>query len=140
MAVTIRARRRLINKLLSRREILLDVFHENKANVSHKDLKTLIAEKYKADVKNIILFGFRTAFGGGRSRGFCYIYENPQYLLKYEPNYRLRRLDILPKRNPSRKTKKELKKKIRKARGAEKTKVLSQRKYETKKDVRKAKE
>ena len=92
MAVTIRARRRLINKLLARREFLLDVFHENKANVSHKDLKELIAAKYKADIKNIILFGFRSAFGGGRSRGFCYIYENPQYLLKFEPNYRLRRL------------------------------------------------
>ena len=140
MAITIRARRRLINKLLSRREILLDVFHENKANVSHKDLKELVAGKYKADPKNIILFGFKTAFGGGRSRGFCYIYDNPQYLLKYEPNYRLRRLEILPKKNPTRKTKKELKRKIKRTRSGERSKVLAQRKFETKADVKKAKE
>ena len=140
MAVTIRSRRRVVNKLLSRSELLLEVFHEGKANVSHKDLKELIASKYKADIKNIILFGFRTAFGGGRSRGFCYIYENPQYLLKYEPNYRLRRLEILPKKNPTRKTKKELKKKIKKSRAGDRNKILSQKKMETKADVRKAKE
>ena len=90
--VTIRARRRQVNKLLSRREILLDVFHEGKANVSHKDLREEVAKKFKADARNIVLFGFRTAFGGGRSTGFVLIYDNPHYLLKYEPNYRLRRL------------------------------------------------
>ena len=74
MAITIRARRRLVNKLLARREILLDIFHENKANVSHKDLKELVASKYKADAKNTVFFRFRTAFGGRQSRGFCYIY------------------------------------------------------------------
>jgi ribosomal protein S24E len=35
MAITIRARRRQVNKLLSRKEIVLDVFHEGVANVSH---------------------------------------------------------------------------------------------------------
>lgn len=92
MAITIRARRRQINKLLSRKEIVLDVFHEGLANVSHKDIKELVIQKFKADPKNVILFGFRTAFGGGRSTGFVLIYDNPQYLLKYEPNFRLRRL------------------------------------------------
>lgn len=91
MAITIRSRRKQINKLLSRKEILLEVFHEGQANVSHKELKDKIAEKFKVDQKNVVLFGFRTAFGGGRSTGFVLIYDNPQYLLKYEPNYRLRR-------------------------------------------------
>jgi small subunit ribosomal protein S24e len=102
MAITIRARRKQLNKLLSRREILLDVFHEGVANVAHKDLKEQIANKFKADPKNIVLFGFRTAFGGGRSTGFVLIYENPQYLLKYEPNYRLRRTGTIANqcRNP----------------------------------------
>lgn len=92
MAITIRARRRQVNKLLSRREIVLDVFHEGVANVSQKDLREEIVKKFKADAKNIVLFGFKTAYGGGRSTGFVLIYDNPQYLLKYEPNHRLRRL------------------------------------------------
>jgi len=54
----------------------------------------------------LVLFGFRTAFGGNRSTGFCLAYDNQQYLVKYEPNYRLRRAAILPKRNPKRKSEK----------------------------------
>jgi small subunit ribosomal protein S24e len=95
MAITIRARRRQVNKLLSRKEIVLDVFHEGVANVSHKDLRDLVAQKFKADPKNIILYGFKASYGGGRSTGFVLIYDNPHYLLKYEPNYRLRRLCTL---------------------------------------------
>lgn len=47
---------------------------------------------------------------------------------------------MLPKRNPKRKAEKELKKKIKKTRGAERRKVMAQRKVETRADVRKAKE
>ena len=45
------------------------------------------------------------------------------------PSYRLRRLEILPNKNPVRKTKKELKKKIKKTRSGERNKVLAQCKY-----------
>lgn len=103
MAVTIKNRRLRVNKLLARRELLLDVYHEGKPNVSQKDLKEMIANKYKWDPKNLVLFGFKTAFGGNRSSGFCLAYDNQQYLVKYEPTYRLRRAGIVPKRNPKRK-------------------------------------
>jgi small subunit ribosomal protein S24e len=106
MTITIKTRRLRVNKLLARKELLLDVYHEGKPNVSQKDLKELIAGKYKWDIKNLVLFGFRTAFGGNRSTGFCLIYDNQQYLVKYEPNYRLRRLAVLPKKNPKRKAEK----------------------------------
>ena len=85
---------------------MLDVYHEGKPNVSQADLKVLISAKYGWDAKNIILFGFRTAFGGNRSCGFVLAYDNQQYLVKYEPNFRLRKLAILPKRNPKRKSEK----------------------------------
>lgn len=104
MAITIKTRRLRVNKLLARKELLLDVYHEGKPNVSQKELKDLISAKYKFDVKNIVLFGFKTAFGGNRSTGFCLAYDNQQYLVKYEPNYRLRREGALPKRNPKRKS------------------------------------
>jgi small subunit ribosomal protein S24e len=106
MAITIKTRRLRVNKLLARKELLLDVYHEGKPNVSQKELKELIANKYKWEIKNIVLFGFKTAFGGNRSTGFVLAYENQQYLVKYEPNFRLRRLAVLPKRNPKRKSEK----------------------------------
>lgn len=103
MAVTIKTRRLRVNKLLARKELLLDVYHEGKPNVSQKDLRELIANKYHYEPKNIVLFGFRTAFGGNRSSGFCLAYENQQYLVKYEPIYRLRRAGVVGKRNNKRK-------------------------------------
>ena len=84
MTITIKTRRLRVNKLLARKELLLDVYHEGKPNVSQKDLKELIANKYKCEIKNLVLFGFRTAFGGNRSTGFCLSYDNQQYLVKYE--------------------------------------------------------
>jgi hypothetical protein len=40
----------------------------------------------------IYLFGFRTAFGGGKSTGFCLIYDNLEAAKKYEPKHRLARV------------------------------------------------
>lgn len=120
--------------------MLLDVYHEGKPNVSQKDLREIIASKYRWDAKNLVLFGFRTAFGGNRTTGFALAYDNQSQLIRTEPNYRLRRVGILPKRNPTRKAKKELKRKIKKSRGAEKRKVLATRKGETSATIKQAKE
>lgn len=140
MTVTIRTKKLRVNKLLARKELLLEVFHEGKPNVSQAELKQLISSKYKWDEKNLVLYGFKTAFGGNRSIGFVLAYDNQQYLVKYEPNYRLRRAEILPKRNPKRKPEKELKRKIKKTRGGERRKVLATRKTETKADIKRGKE
>ena len=55
----------------------------------------MLAKKYKTDAKNITCFGFKTQFGGGKSTGFALIYDNYDYLLKYEAKYRLRRVKKL---------------------------------------------
>lgn len=106
MTITIRTKKLRVNKLLARKELLLEVFHEGKPNVSQADLKQLICNKYKWDEKNLALFGFKTAFGGNRSVGFVLAYDNQQYMVKYEPHHRLRRCAILPKREPKRKPEK----------------------------------
>lgn len=106
MTITIKTRRLRVNKLLARKELLLDVYHEGKPNVSQKELKELISAKYHWDQKNLVIFGFKTAFGGNRSTGFVLAYDNQQYLVKYEPIYRLRRAGVVPKRNPKRKAEK----------------------------------
>ena len=60
---------------------ILDVIHPDLANVSKDKLKDIISKKYKVDARSylfiidIVLFGFKTAFGGGRSTGFCLIYD-----------------------------------------------------------------
>ncbi len=47
---------------------------------------------YKADAESIFVFGFRTAFGGGKSTGFALIYDSLDAAKKFEPTYRLVRV------------------------------------------------
>jgi small subunit ribosomal protein S24e len=69
-----------------------------------------------------MLFGFQTQFGGGRSTGFCLIYDHKDFMSKIEPSYRLRRNKLLePKAPTNRRSKKELKNKKKKFRGKAKT-------------------
>merc|ERR1712170_139827 len=72
---------------------------------------------YKADAKLIILFGFRTKFGGGKSTGFCLIYDNEESMIKFEPKYRMVRKGVTEKQEQSRKAIKEAKNKGKKIRG-----------------------
>ena len=46
------------------------------------------------EVNRVILFGFRTAFGGGKSTGFALIYDTIEDAKKYEPKYRLARVSL----------------------------------------------
>lgn len=39
-----------------------------------------------------MMFGFRTAFGGGKSTGFCLIYDSIDDVVASEPKYRLIRV------------------------------------------------
>ena len=61
------------------------------------------------DQSNIILFGFRTSFGGGKSSGFCLIYDNNAVRDKYEPTWRLKRHGLTETKETSRKGIKEAK-------------------------------
>lgn len=47
-----------------------------------------------AEVNTIITFGFRTAFGGGKSSGFALIYDSIEDAKKIEPKYRLARVSL----------------------------------------------
>lgn len=71
---------------------LLEVIHPELANVSKEKLREELAKKYKVDSRNIVVYGFRTQYGGGKSTGFALIYDSHQYLLKYEPKHRIRRV------------------------------------------------
>jgi len=44
------------------------------------------------DPTTVFLFGFRTAFGGNKSTGFCLIYDTIEDAKKFEPKHRLVRV------------------------------------------------
>ncbi|KAG7353870.1 ribosomal protein S24e [Nitzschia inconspicua] len=116
-AVIIKTRKFKRNPLLARKQMVVDVIHPGRANVSKDELAELLAGMYKADSKLTIPFGFRTKFGGGKSTGFCLIYDNQESMIKFEPKHRMVRKGLTEKKEQSRKAIKEAKNKGLKVRG-----------------------
>merc|ERR1711935_300451 len=116
-AVIIKTRKFKRNPLLARKQMIVDVIHPGRANVSKDELSELLAGMYKADSKLTTLFGFRTKFGGGKSTGFCLIYDNQESMIKFEPKHRMIRKGVTEKKETSRKAMKEAKNKGKKIRG-----------------------
>lgn len=71
-----------------------DVLHPNRPNVSKDELRSKLSELYKANKDAVSVFGFRTQYGGGKSTGFALVYDSPEALKKFEPNYRLVRYSL----------------------------------------------
>jgi small subunit ribosomal protein S24e len=116
-AITIRTRKFIRNTLLQRRQFIVDVIHPGKANVSRSELQETVAKMYKSQANCVSLFGFRTAFGGGRSTGFCLIYDSVEAFIKFEPKHRRCRNGHAVRSEKSRKQIKEAKNRGLKIRG-----------------------
>jgi len=80
---------------------------EGQFHATLAQLRQLVAQGAWADAQ--FLGGFETAFGGGKSTGFCLIYDSLEDLKKYEPKYRQARLGLQAKKSTSRKQIKEAK-------------------------------
>lgn len=116
---TIRTRHFMTNRLLQRKQFVsfyfqkknenfnffelflfnlkkvVDVLHQGRPSVSKKEIKEKLATMYKVtDPETIFVFGFKIAFGGGKSTGFGLIYDNQQIAKKIEPKHRLKRVSI----------------------------------------------
>ncbi|KAF9921981.1 ribosomal 40S subunit protein S24B [Linnemannia zychae] len=120
---TIRTRKFLTNRLLARKQMVVDIIHPARANISKDELRDKLAKMYKVDKEVIFVFGFRTAFGGGKSTGFALIYDNLESAKKFEPKYRLVRHGLLEIKKASRKQRKERKNRSKKFRGTKKAKA-----------------
>lgn len=80
----------MTNRLLARRQFVVDVLHPGRANVSKNEIKEKLASMYNvSDANAIFVFGFRTQFGGGKSTGFGLIYDSVKSAEKFEPKHRL---------------------------------------------------
>eukprot|EP00124_Ichthyophonus_hoferi_P002807 Ihof_evm3s210 gene=Ihof_evmTU3s210 len=86
---TLRTRKFLTNRLLARKQMVVDVVHPGRANVPKTEINDKLAQLFKVNPEVVSTFGFRTAFGGGKSTGFALIYDNLESVKKFEPKYRL---------------------------------------------------
>ncbi|ELR23349.1 ribosomal protein s24e, putative [Acanthamoeba castellanii str. Neff] len=121
---TIRTRKFMNNRLLQRKQFIIDVIHQGRPNVSKAELKEKIGKMYKVkDAQAVFLFGFKTQFGGGKSSGFGLIYDNLTVAKKFEPKYRLVRNGLATREASTRKQRKERKNRAKKVRGTKKAKL-----------------
>lgn len=97
--------------------MVVDIIHPGRPTVPKSELQEVIGSMHKTDAKLVMLFGFKTKYGGGKSTGFCLIYDNEEACLKFEPKYRLTRNGMYETKQQSRKAIKEAKNKAKKTRG-----------------------
>jgi len=121
----------MTNRLLSRKQMVVEVVHDGRPNVPKSELKTKLAKMYKVNDPNcVFLYGFKTQYGGGKSTGFGLIYDNINFAKKFEPKYRLIRQGLATKVETSRKQRKERKNRAKKVRGTKKNKPAVAKKEE----------
>merc|ERR1711977_792865 len=73
--VTLRTRKFIRNPLLGRKQMVVDILHPNRANISKDELRGKLAEMYKANKDQVNVFGLQTQFGGGKTTGFALVYD-----------------------------------------------------------------
>merc|ERR1711890_181258 len=93
--VTLRTRKFMTNRLLQRRQMVVDVLHPNKATVPKTETREKLAKMYKCTADRVFAFGFKTNFGGGKTTGFALIYDTLDFAKKFEPKYRLGRQGVI---------------------------------------------
>merc|ERR1712224_317374 len=117
----IRTRKFMTNRLLQRKQMVVDVIHPARAGISKNDVRKQLATMYKCEEDVVSAFGFRAQFGGGKTTGFALVYDNLEALRKFEPIYRQKRLGIDGfKEKLGRQIRKTRKNKAKKSRGVPK--------------------
>ncbi|KAJ2846960.1 ribosomal 40S subunit protein S24B, partial [Coemansia brasiliensis] len=126
--VTIRTRKFMTNRLLQRKQMVVDVLHPGLANLSKVEIREKLSKMFKTESDLVFPFGFRTQFGGGRSTGFVLVYDSMDAVKKFEPKYRLARQGLIEIKRLARKQRKERKNRNKKLHGTEKAKGKKVRK------------
>eukprot|EP01055_Gregarina_sp_Pseudo9_P003470 Gregarina_sp_Pseudo_9__3469@NODE_3636_length_595_cov_180_055755_g3325_i0_p2_GENE_NODE_3636_length_595_cov_180_055755_g3325_i0NODE_3636_length_595_cov_180_055755_g3325_i0_p2_ORF_typecomplete_len134_score21_02Ribosomal_S24e/PF01282_19/4_6e03Ribosomal_S24e/PF01282_19/1_2e27_NODE_3636_length_595_cov_180_055755_g3325_i0112513 len=123
---TLRVKKFQTNPLLQRKQFHVEVVHPSSGTIPKLSIREQLAKAYKiSDLNRIVVHGFTTAFGGGRSNGFGCIYDSSASAKKFERNYRLARLGIADVKTAAvnRRAKKDIRTRRRKVRGTAKAKV-----------------
>ncbi|XP_025114454.1 40S ribosomal protein S24-like [Pomacea canaliculata] len=122
-AATIRTRKFMTNRLLNRKQMVVDVLHPGRSSVPKTEIREKLARMYKTTPDVVFTFGYRTQFGGGKSTGFGLIYDSLENAKKFEPKYRQARHGLLEIKRTGRKQRKERRNRQKKVRGTAKSKV-----------------
>ncbi|ESO07748.1 hypothetical protein HELRODRAFT_127118, partial [Helobdella robusta] len=120
---TVRTRKFLTNRLLCRKQMVVDVLHPGRSTVPKTEIRDKLASMYKTTSDVVFCFGFRTQFQGGKTTGFALIYDTLDVAKKFEPKYRLARHGLVTLTKSSKKQRKERKNRQKKVRGTKKAKV-----------------
>ena len=97
-------------------------------SLAQAEIMEKLAKMYDVkDPEGIIVFGFRTAFGGGKTTGFGLIYDSVVAAKKFEHKYRLARVNLFEHTRKSRKQLKERKNRAKKLRGGKKAALTAKK-------------
>ena len=92
-------------------------------NPSRKAIREKLAKIYKKDENCVVVYGCRVGFGGGKTTGFACIYDDFKAREKYDQLHHMVRDGVAEKKQKTRKSKKELKGRVKRVRGKEIAKV-----------------
>merc|ERR1712215_326066 len=114
---TIRTRKFMTNRLLNRKQMVVDILHPGGASLPKNIICEKLAKMYKTTADVVFCFGFKSAFGGGKTSGFALIYDTLHDARQTEPKHRLARKGMIVLEKTSRKMRKERKNRMKKVRG-----------------------
>merc|ERR1711981_1093145 len=122
--INVRTRKYMTNRLLNRKQMVVDVNHSELATPAKKTISDSLAKMYKAASDCIVVYGLHTAYGGGKTTGFANIYDSLDYMKKHEKRSNLVRLGQAEKIDKkARQQRKQLKNRKKKVRGTKKDKI-----------------
>jgi len=108
------------NKLLARRELLVEAVHQNASTPTRQSVREWVAKQLGIDISNVFVRRIKTEFGRGRSLAEVHVYNDSKIARVIEPLYILARnlgeegkklLEEAKKRRNERREKKKRKKK-----------------------------
>ena len=108
--VSLRIRKYIVNKLLDRRQFVVDLTHLGGKAPSREEIKDQVATQLKANKDLVVIFGLQTKFGGGRTTGFGFIYDSLDALKATEPKHRLIKAGLKEKTTVTRRQRKNTRK------------------------------
>merc|ERR1712173_309441 len=124
MSMNVRTRKYMTNRLLNRKQMIVDISHGEAATPSATKVREALAKMYKSTSDCVIVYGMQTKFGGGSSTGFANIYDSMDYLKKNEDRFRQVRAGLAEKiEKKARAQRRQLKNRKKKVKGTKKDSV-----------------
>jgi len=83
------------NVLFDRKELKCDISHEGEPTPTIRDLKSIIASKFKVDDDLVIIREVKQLFGIGKSICTVHIYKERRKMLELEPYHILKKNGVI---------------------------------------------